>query len=250
MSADDIPFGVFDALDYLTGFDPELPLRIAGPDHARIDRLEALVGGDMPEDLRDLLLLFGDASDWALREAVDLNVAGIEAFYSARPWFADSRCGAELIYLGVARFDTEPNLFLERPLVHDDSSGRIVALPGFSAETYAAVRNRHLFESFGSVTDMLCIPTFAGQEVGRAAEQKVLYGSSDAGGQIDAARDALEAAGFEAAAFSSESAAALRREGAVALLLERTWPLTALIGVGLGETAGIEETLRQAVMLD
>lgn len=250
MSADDIGFGVFDALDYLTSFDAELPLRIAGPDHAGIDRLEAIVGGDMPDHLRDLLLLFGDASDWALRDALALSAAGIEAFYADRPWFAGSRCGAELIYLGAARFDIAPNLYLERPLVDDGSSGRIVALPGFSAENYAAVRDRHLFEAFGSIVDMLCIPTFAREEVDRATEQRTMIGSRDVGGQIDDARAVLAHEGFETAGFSSGSAVALRRGDAMVLLLERTWPLTVRIGTGSGQAAEIEDTLRQVLRFD
>jgi hypothetical protein len=239
-------FDAMDAIEWLSRYDEALPLNVAGAAPAEINAAEAAAGVRFPTDLRAFLMAVGLRADWTLREAGDINLADMTAYFKARPWFGEFARRERLIYLGHARMDADPLLFLRLGMTPDTPGDVMWTLP-FNADSFAAVRRIGSGIAFGSLTEMMCLPAFRREEIDAAPIRHRLTGAQIGRDQLPAAAEAALALGFEAEPFSSAVGAAFSRGDARLLLQERTWPLTAHVAGQEGDCIEIANALRAAV---
>ncbi len=236
MTYDDFPISA--AVAWVADVAPDLThdLRPAPPD--RVDAFEALFETDPPDQVLEFLETMGGGSALPFARSWRVDVEVMLAAYAARPWLADPDVASMLIPMGYKLDARQYELFLRGPFV----GGRAGSLAALDALPEQAARDGEVRPAWivaGSLAEFICLPVFVERVVSAGPEAPTRWiARAGEAALLDPARAALEDRGFEAEPFSTDDAAALRRDAAAVALIEHSYPLEA---IACGSPADLRE---------
>lgn len=225
MTYDAFPIGAM--LSWVEATAPDLMKTIHPAPDDQMEAFEDLFEVPPTDQALEVLEDIGGENALPHSKSWIMDIDTVLAGYAARPWLAEEDVAEMLIYLGVKRDAQQYSLFLEGPFAMG-RSGRLVAMESLSKEAARDWEARPDWTVAGSLAEFICQPVFMERVISANDQEPTRWqGAFGQGSVLEGAREALEKRGFVAEPFSSDHAAALRRDGAAVALQEQSYPLWA-----------------------